>query len=168
MGSEKTLRRSLFRALRCEFVEGLLRGGPLRGGLQWARSPHWDLYGEGPLRELNWNFRFCTVDQKRPIEKRVGPFLTLCPLRGVLTGRSLTARALTGKVSLGPLRGRALTGIGLEFPLVCHRPRKGRFQSGLGRFWTLGPARGHPYGKVPYWEASCRQGPGPCFLIPSP
>ena len=43
--------------------------------------------------------------------------------------------------SLQEATGRDFTRIGQEFPLVCRRPKKGRFFLGLGRFWTFCPLR---------------------------
>ena len=77
----------------------------------------------------------------RPRSGFKGPF----PLTGALTGRPPYGKAPYGEASYGKapfelqesLReatGRDFTRIGREFPLVCRRPKKGRFFLGLGRF----------------------------------
>ena len=127
----------------------------------------------------------CAVDQKRSFFPRAGPFLDLLPFKGPfpLTGALQTALwegplRITGKLTGS--YGEGLYKNWREFPLVCRRPKKGRFFLGLGRFWTFcplrdlsplqGPLRADrltgrflagrpPYGKAPYGEASYEKAP---------
>ena len=93
------------------------------------------------------------VGPKNQFLIRAGPFLDpFCPLREALTepchyGKPY-GKCPYGEISWVPYDGpyktlteRVLTGIGLDFLLVCRRPR-------LGRFWVFfcclreGPLRG--------------------------
>ena len=145
-------------------LTGALTGRPPDGkapyGKLLTRRPltnYRKAYGKlrgGTLPELGGNFRLCAVDQKGPFFPRAEPFLDLLPfqgpfpLTGALTGKPPYGKAPYGQTALreGPLRitgkltgsyGEGLYKNWREFPLVCRRPKKGRFFLGLGRFWTF-------------------------------
>ena len=140
-------------------LTGALTGRPV----SYEKTPYEfrKAYGKlqkGTLPELGGNFRLCAVDQKRSFFPRAVPFLDLLPfqgpfpLTGALTGRPPYGKAPYGEASyekapyelqesLREATGRDFTKIGREFPLVCRRPKKGRFFLGLCCFWTFCPFR---------------------------
>ena len=102
------------------------------------------LFVEGPYG--NWvGISACacavdTVDQKRPFLIRVGPFMDHWLLTGCPYGKGPYAEASYGQGPLfGPLRGRALTGIGWEFPPLCREPKKAISSQGWVAYGALAP-----------------------------
>ena len=127
------------------------RAGPF---LDLLRGPYGQAYGEASsgkesLREatgrdftrIGRNFRFCAVDQKKPIFLRAGPFLDLCllrdlsPLQGPL-GRPPYGKAPYGEASYG--KGGFLR----ETPLIT-----GKLTRRLGPYGKPLTRRDGPYGK---------------------
>ena len=135
--------------------EGPLQENPLYTKASWGMS-----YGEGPLQGCckgalmgkilfvegpygNWVgicACACAVDQKKPFLIRVGPFMDHWLLTGCPCGKVPYAEASYGQRPLfGPLRGRALTGIGWEFPLLRREPKKAISSQGWVAYGALAP-----------------------------